>query len=90
MPRNLIIAFSIAIVMTGITCQSLAPLSAPPPGVYLVRQTDEPLTIDGRLDDAEEKLSAGARRVLGRELDHFTVAPGAADARQRHGQNLIL
>ncbi|HOF41935.1 MAG TPA: carbohydrate-binding family 9-like protein [Candidatus Hydrogenedentes bacterium] len=51
MPRSLIILSAIAIAVTGITCQSLTPLSTPPPGVYLVRQIDEPLTIDGRLDE---------------------------------------
>jgi len=51
MPRIMTILLAVSLVASGIACQSLAPLGAPAPDVYLVRQTEQPITVDGRLDE---------------------------------------
>ena len=40
-----------AVVAAGMGCQTIGPMAAPVPEVYLVRQADEPIIIDGRLDE---------------------------------------
>jgi hypothetical protein len=47
----LIILGTVAIIMTSLGCQSVAPSSVQTQDVYLVHESEQPITIDGRLDE---------------------------------------
>ncbi|MEA3364367.1 MAG: carbohydrate-binding family 9-like protein [Candidatus Hydrogenedentes bacterium] len=51
MRSMLIILGTVAIVMASLGCQSVAPSSVQTQNVYLVHESEQPITIDGRLDE---------------------------------------
>ena len=51
MQRSVVMLGAWMVVAGALGCQTIGPLATPVPEVYLVRQVEEALTIDGRLDE---------------------------------------
>ena len=76
MRKTIVILGVFVLVTVCAGCQSGAPLSSAKPNVYLVRQTDETITIDGRLDEpAWQRAEAISRFYVFRPEDAGAISP---------------
>lgn len=66
----------VALVLTGMGCLSVAPSSGHRPEVYLVRESEQALTIDGRLDEpAWQRANVISRFYVYSPVDARVISP---------------